>query len=360
MSRGTKAVINFNNLRHNFKVLNKLAQSKLVLVVKADAYGHGLKQVVTALDKAECFGVATIDEALIVRSVNPTVRILLLEGYLDSKELNLSFENDFDCVIHQNEQLNLLLESKSSKNINVWLKLDSGMNRLGFSETEFVNALALIEESKNTKDIVLMSHLASANIKNSSFTKKQTRTFLKYNKGYQMSLSNSSALLNGVGLKVEWNRVGLALFGVSPIENTTAGKFNLKPVMTIKTNVIAVKNVKEGETIGYSQAYTAENDMKVAIIGIGYGDGFPWSLSCDAFVKLNNQKASIVGKVSMDMLAIDVTNLKNTLVGDSVLIWGHDCDGQLPLEVLADYASTIPYVLLCQLTSRVKYQYVNK
>ena len=359
MSRGTTAIIDFNNLRHNFNVLTDLSPHKLVLVVKADAYGHGLKQIVSALDNVDCFAVATIDEALLVRSVKPNVRILLLEGYLDEKELDAAFENNFDCVIHQQQQMKLLLASHSSKQMNVWLKLDSGMNRLGFTESEFSNALKILKSNKNTSEIILMSHLASANQKQNPFTHEQAKRFLKFNNGHQLSLSNSSALLNGDCLKNEWCRVGLALFGVSPVENTTADEYDLKPVMTMKTNVIAIKDVKAGESIGYGQTYRAESDMQVAIIGIGYGDGFPWSLSKSAHVMLNNNKANIVGRVSMDMLAIDISEIKGISIGDSVLIWGQECKSKLLIETVANNAFTIPYVLLCQITSRVKYQYVN-
>ena len=360
MSRGTTAIINFNNLKHNFKVLTELAPNKLVLVVKADAYGHGLKHIVDALDNVDCFAVATIDEALIVRAARPKVRILLLEGYLSVDELEVAFGNNFDSVIHQQQQIDMLIESKTSKKMNFWLKFDSGMNRLGFTEKEFKNALVTIEQHDSVNEVILMSHLASANLRQSNFTNEQAKKFLSLSKGYQVSLSNSSALLNGDFLKDEWCRVGLALFGVSPVENTTADEYGLKPVMTMKTNVIAIKQIRAGESIGYSQTYTTEVNMQVAIIGIGYGDGYPWSLSKSAYVKLNNQNATIVGRVSMDMLAIDISEFKNVKIGDSVLIWGNESEAQLQIENVASNAFTIPYVLLCQITSRVKYQYVNQ
>ncbi|HPI96218.1 MAG TPA: alanine racemase [Gammaproteobacteria bacterium] len=361
MSRGTTAIINFDNLRHNFDVLSEMAPGKLVLVVKADAYGHGLQQIVKALDKAECFGVATIDEALLVRKVRKNVRILLLEGYLDENELKVAIENHFDCVIHQQQQIDLLQQINcKGKKLNIWLKFDSGMNRLGFSEKEFQDAIQLMESHEAVDELILMSHLASANLRQSNFTEMQAEKFLKFHTNQQLSLSNSSALLHGNHLKDEWCRVGLALFGVSPIETTMAEDYDLKPVMRLQTNVIAVKDIKSGESVGYSQTYIAEFDMKVAIIGIGYGDGYPWSLSKSAYVKINNQKAPIVGRVSMDMMAIDISEMKDVKIGDSVLIWGDEDAASLPIEIVAENANTIPYVLLCQITSRVHYQYVNQ
>jgi alanine racemase len=357
MSRGTQAIINFKNLKHNFRVLSNLAPSKLVLVVKADAYGHGLEKIVQALDEAECFGVATIEEALCIRKVRPKVRILLLEGYLDKNELEIAASNNFDSVIHQQGQIDLLDSISLSQKMNVWLKYDSGMNRLGFTDTDFPEAIKHLENHVNINEFILMSHLASANQRQNIFTKQQTQKFLKYRSDYQVSLSNSSALLNKNYLEGEWCRAGLALFGVSPIETTLASDYHLKPVMTLRTNVIAIKTIKANESIGYSQAFIADTDMQVAIIGIGYGDGYPWSLSKSAYVKLHNYNATIVGRVSMDMMAIDITEIENVSIGDSVIIWGQDQQSDLPLEIVANHAQTIPYVLLCQITSRVKYIY---
>lgn len=362
MSRGTQAIISFENLRHNFRVLSDLAPSKLVLVVKADAYGHGLEQIVLTLKEAACFGVATIDEALCIRKVRPKVRILLLEGYLDKNEMEVACNHNFDSVIHQQLQIDWLDSVPASKKINVWLKYDSGMNRLGFTDTEYTQAIDHLENHNVVNELVLMSHLASANQRQNIFTQQQTQKFLKHRKNHQVSvsLSNSSALLNKNYLKDEWCRAGLALFGVSPIETTMAQDYDLKPVMTLKTNVIALKSIKTGESIGYSQTYVTDTDMQVAIIGIGYGDGYPWSLSKSAFVKLHNQKATIVGRVSMDMMAIDISEIENVQVGDSVMLWGQDQQSSLPIEIVASHAQTIPYVLLCQITSRVKYIYGEK
>jgi len=357
MSRGTKAIINFDHLRHNFKILNALSNNKLVLVVKADAYGHGLEQIVLALDKAECFAVATIDEALTIRGVRPKVKILLLEGFLDNQELEIAFEQSFDCVIHQQLQIDLLDSVKTSKKMNLWLKYDSGMNRLGFADEEYTNAIAYLENHKLVNDIILMSHLASANQIQNNFTSEQTLRFLKHRNNQQISLSNSSALLNDNQLDGEWCRAGLALFGVSPVETNIASYYDLKPVMTLKANVIAIKQIKAGQSIGYSQTYIADANMQVAIIGIGYGDGYPWSLAKTAHVKINNQKATILGRVSMDMMTIDISEIPSVNVGDSVLIWGEDKRSQLPIETISSHAQTIPYVLLCQITSRVQYIY---
>jgi alanine racemase len=360
MSRGTTAFINFENLRHNFKVLKVLAPNKLVLVVKADAYGHGLKEIVQALDEVDCFAVATIDEALIIRKYRPKVRILLLEGFLDKDELQAALDYKLDCVIHQKQQLNLFEALQSKRTMNIWLKYDSGMNRLGFSDDEFARANQLLFQHRNVNELILMSHLASANEKNNPFNRKQTERFIKFNtNNQQLSLSNSSALLNKAYLPNEWCRVGLALFGISPIENRDASDFNLKPVMSLQTNIIAIKPVKKGGTIGYGQTYTAAQAMQIAIIGIGYGDGYPWSLPETTFVKIHNQPAQIVGRVSMDMMAIDISQIKDCEIGDPVLIWGENKNGHLPLETVASHAKSIAYVLLCQITSRVHYHYVE-
>ncbi len=358
MSRGTQATINLKHLKHNYKVLQTLAPNKLVLVVKADAYGHGLKQIIQTLDEADCFAVATIEEAMTIRRINPTVRIVLLEGFLSLSELHIAIDNKFDSVIHQQQQLDMLDTLTLSNRINIWLKYDSGMNRLGFNAKDFTTAIGKLENKQQVNELILMSHLASANLTQSDFTKQQTKKFLEISNNHTLSLSNSSALLTGKNLVDEWCRVGLSLFGVSPIEGKKSVDFNLKPVMTLKTNVIAIKKVSAGETIGYSQTYTAKFDSQIAIIGIGYGDGYPWAINPSAYVKIDNTDAPIVGSVSMDMIAIDITEVKNITVGDSVLIWGEEDTMHLPIETIAENANTIPYVLLCQLTSRVHYKYV--
>ncbi len=362
MSRGTTAVIDFDNLRHNFKVLQELSPGKLVLVVKADAYGHGLKQVVQALENVDCFAVATIDEAQIIRQYRPNVKILLLEGFLDKHELKTALQLNLDSVIHQQLQLDMLNETtahNAHESMNIWLKYDSGMNRLGFTQREYTLAIKSLEKNKCVKELILMSHLASADQRQNPFSALQKQKFLNCSQGHQLSLSNSSALLNNWAIKDEWCRVGISLFGVSPIKGRLASDYNLKPVMTLKTNIIAIKSINAGETIGYGQTYLAKTNMKIAIIGIGYGDGYPWSLGVNASVKLNQQQAKIVGRVSMDMMAIDVTKISNVAVGNSVLIWGKNTNGSLPIETVASHAKSIPYVLLCHITSRVHYQYVK-
>ncbi len=357
MSRGTTAIINLNNLKHNYAVLKKLAPNKLVLVIKADAYGHGIKQVVQTLGTIDCYAVATIDEALLIRKHNQKVKILLLEGFLDADELQTALANNFECVIHQQQQLDLLKQAKPSKKINTWIKLDTGMNRLGFTPEQFNQALTALENHPNVNDIVLMSHFASAD-DNNDLTQKQTSKFLHQNKPYQRSISNTAALLNNKNLSDEWCRVGIALFGVSPLRHKSAKEFNLKPVMTLKTNIIAIKNIDKNQGIGYSHKFISKKAMEIAIVGIGYGDGYPWSLTNHAIVKHKDKTAKIVGRVSMDMMAIDVTAIDCINIGDPVLIWGQDDKSDLPIEIVASHAQTIPYVLLCQITSRVHYKYV--
>lgn len=358
MSRGTTAIINIANLKHNYAVLKKNAPNKLVLVIKADAYGHGIKQVVLALGTVDCYAVATIDEALTIRAYNKEVKILLLEGFFSKEELFIALENNLDCVIHQQQQLSLIDKIKTHDKLNAWIKYDSGMNRLGFNDNDFQEAIEKLKNHKNIDQITLMSHFASANNLDDNFTEQQKQRFLQYQNTYQLSFSNSSALLLGKNLDDEWCRVGITLFGVSPIQGKTSKDFNLKPAMTLKTNVIAIKEVEKGQSIGYSQTYQAKDDMKIAIIGIGYGDGYPWNLSKDAIVKIHGKTSKIVGRVSMDMMAIDISTIKNVSIGDSALIWGFDGNDNLPIEIVASHAQTIPYVLLCQITSRVHYKYV--
>lgn len=382
MSRGTQALIHLNHLKHNYQLLKQESDSKLVLVVKADAYGHGLKQVVSFLGDVDCYAVATLNEAKVIRSVLPKVRILLLEGFFDADELLWAQNNSVDCVIHNQYQLQLLkgnytqytshcnhpkkqntTQKITSQNpINIWLKMDSGMNRLGFSPKDFETAIKQLENMQSCwNELILMSHFANADVAEDSFNSLQQDVFFeiakKYN--YPTSFKNSSAHLNSFDFSDDWTRIGIALFGVSPLKNKTAKDFGLKPVMSVVANIIELKKVKQGEGIGYGQNFTANQDMQIAIVGIGYGDGYPLNLHATSEVAIGKHKLAVVGRVSMDMIAVDVSSMDEVKLGQTVLIWGEFQQASYPLESLASKIETIPYVLLCGLTSRVEFNYIE-
>ncbi len=357
MSRGTTACINLDALRHNYALIAKKAQEAspgcgIIAVVKADAYGHGLPQVVSALPETAAFGVATLDEARVIRRLRPQARVLLLEGFLNPAELEQATALSLDCVIHQPFQLDLL-ESRAPKvPQNLWLKIDTGMNRLGFPQDQWRSALARLQ-AINPASITLMTHFASADEPARDQTLRQVEAIAELGHSYPVSASNSAAVFNFPDLSLDWVRVGLALYGASPMPGLLGQELGLKPVMRLSANVIGIKSIRAGQSVGYGGHWQAPVDTQLAVLGIGYGDGYPWHVQNGTPVYINGLYYKLAGRVSMDMLAVEIGPESPVAVGDTAILWGE----QLPVEVVARHAGTIPYVLPCGLTSRVRYVY---
>jgi alanine racemase len=354
--RGTTAYINTSNINHNLKVFKQLHAGKIIAVVKADAYGHGLKHVVNALPDCDAFAVATIEEALELRTLETNKKIILLEGVFNDYEMNTAFENQLDVVIHQDYQIKLLASAEPITGMNVWLKVDSGMHRLGFGINEVEQRLVQLNKIASIDTVRLMSHFAASDLIDCEQTLDQinTNSWLK-SLGYEYSFSNTGGVLNHLADRDEWARVGIGLFGVSPL---TAGQwgsdFGLKPAMHLTAKIIASKYIKAGAQVGYGGHFSAETDMRIGIVGIGYADGYPWS-ERSSYVMLDGKKAAVIGRVSMDMIAIDLSNFKTQLTGKEVTIWG----GQLPIEQIAEDLKLIPYTLACGITKRVKFHAIQ-
>ena len=350
--RGTTAFINTTHITHNLNVFKQLHPGKIIAVVKADAYGHGLKHAVPALSACDAFAVATIEEAMELRGLDKDKKILLLEGVFNSYEMDLANEHKFDVVIHQDYQIELLKSAEKTTDIDVWLKVDSGMSRLGFHVDEISDKLTQLNAIKTIGTIRLMSHFAASdNVKcQQPQAQVNCNTWLK-TLGYQGSFSNTGAVLNQLSDEHEWARVGLGLFGISPLSTTKQGHaYGLKPVMHLTAKIIASKYIKAGSQVGYGGHYTAKNDMRIGIVGIGYADGYPWS-EHNSSVLLNGIKTAVIGRVSMDMIAIDISAFEQNLTGQDVTIWGEG----LPIEAVADDLKLIPYTLSCGITKRVKF-----
>ncbi len=358
MSRGTTASIDLDNLLHNYQVLSEKAKAaspgcKIIAVVKADAYGHGLAQVVDALPESAAFGVATVEEAVFIRQRRSRARILLLEGFLDAGEMRLAHELDLDCVIHQNEQISLLEKEPGAVARRLWLKVDTGMHRLGFSQDSWRDALARLQKAAPKAQITLMTHFACADEMNADLTLRQVESITGLTGNWPLSVANSAAVFNFPDMSFDWVRAGLSLYGVSPLDGVLGQDLDLKPVMTLSANVIAIKAVSAGQSVGYGGCWRAPDDTRLAIVGIGYGDGYPWHAASGTPVYINGLYFKLAGRVSMDMLAVDIGPNSGVEVGDEVVLWGE----KLPVEVVAKHAGTIPYVLPCGLTSRVRYVY---
>ncbi len=347
--RGTQADINAPNVRHNLQQFKSMHPGKVIAVVKADAYGHGLATVIPFLSQADAFAVATIEEALELRQLNPDKTIILLEGVFNMSELHDAIKHQLDVVIHQSYQIDLLQQVTGSQQLDVWLKIDTGMNRLGFTQAEAEATLHQIQSIDLINNLRVMTHFASSDDASSSQTKQQIH-LNKWVKtlGLEYSFSNTGAVLNQLMDPKEWVRVGIGLYGISPLPEQWGSSFNLKPVMQLKAKVIATKHIPQGSTVGYGGTYLAKHDMRIGIVGMGYADGYPWSEK-QSHVMVTGQKASIIGRVSMDMMAIDLTELPAVETGFTVEAWGENW----PIEAVAKELGLIPYTLTGGITKRV-------
>ena len=360
MSRATCAEINLSALRHNLQVARKASQSKQMAIIKANAYGHGLVDVAHALYDADGFGVATIDEAIQLRESGIHQPIILLEGFNEASDLNLIYAYNLQPCIHNHHQIDLIVK-EAKHTLSCWMKIDTGMHRLGFDITDAHIAYSRLQDCEFVQSpINLMTHLASADDVASDFTTTQLAEFHKAlevladrDANTQISIANSAGILGWKDSHADWCRPGIMLFGCSPFISDTAHNQDLMPVMTIKSEVIAIHDFKKGDSIGYGQAYICANDMKVATIAIGYGDGYPRHAKTGTPVLINSQRAPVVGRVSMDMMTVDISSINRVELGDEVILWGEG----LPAEEIAQCADTISYELFCHITSRVKLIY---
>lgn len=358
-TRSTIAVINLSACRHNLSVAKKSApDSKSIAIIKANAYGHGMVNIANALSEADAFGVARIDEAIQLREANITARILLLEGFSSEYELTLVQKYKLDSVIHNERQLQLL-EQSTGEAITVWVKIDSGMHRLGIAAKDVKDFFLRIGKCSSVKqDIKLMTHLANADDKHDDKTLKQIETFyqsIEKLSATETSIANSAGILGWPQTHSAWNRPGIMLYGVSPFINGKATEHDLIPVMTLSSQLIAVKQLKKGDAVGYGGTYICEKDITIGIVAIGYGDGYPRHAKAGTPVLVNNKRCSLIGRVSMDMICVDLSEQNNAQINDQVILWGEG----LPVEEVAESAETIAYELLCGVTNRVEFKYLD-
>jgi alanine racemase len=348
------ATIDLAALRHNLNVVRRRApKSRVMAVVKANAYGHGLVAVAKALESADAFAVARVDEGLALRKAGITGNVVLLEGVFDRDQLDAAAAANFEIVVHEAEQVELLRSAPSQHSFKVWLKLDTGMNRLGFKGEAFQAAhKALSAMTAVRQPINLMTHLASADASAATSTAEQLTLFNTATKALrgERTVENSAGILAFPDFQADWVRPGLLLYGVSPFADSIGAQFGLKPVMTLRSRVIALKDVGRGEQVGYGGGWSAARPTLLAIAAVGYGDGYPRNLSAGTPVLVNGECAGLAGRVSMDMIGIDVTDLdRRPQLGDPVVLWG----AGLPVEEIALRAQTIPYELLCGISQRV-------
>ncbi len=350
------AEINLSHLRHNYQLLKKCHGKKLLAVLKANAYGHGAVECAKALaDLADGFAVSCIEEALALRKAGLCNPIVLLEGVFDADEYALVEKHNLWPVIHHSNQLESFLNHTWKKSITVWLKMDSGMGRVGFLPQDYANAYEKLKTSPYVKNIVKITHFARADEPDCDATGQQIKIFdavAQTLKGDE-SMANSAAILAFPEACRDWGRAGLALYGISPLPQGDRAAHDLKPVMTLKTEVFSIRQLPVGSPIGYGATYVTEKETITGIIACGYADGYPRLASTGAPVLVDNQPTKVIGRVSMDMMVVDLTNLPEAAIGSQVELWGN----HIAINSVAKIAGTIAYELLCNV-KRAKFVYV--
>ena len=358
MSRAARAVVDLSALRHNLQQVREAApQQQLIAVIKADAYGHGIVPVAQTLADADVFGVACLEEALSLREAGIDKPVLLLEGFYHADEVPLIQQHKLQIVIHTESQLDVLESLQSSKlPISAWLKVDTGMHRLGFSPDALADTWRRLNECVAVSPVCgVMTHLANADDVNSTYTQMQLDCLARISPDSPISIANSAGILAWPSSHGDAVRPGIMLYGVSPMLGETGQQRNLRPVMTLYSELISVRPCKKGDAIGYGGSWVCPEDMPVGVVAIGYGDGYPRHAPTGTPVLVNGQRAALIGRVSMDMICIDLRGQPDAAIGDPVTLWG---DG-LPAEEIADCASTIAYELFCGVTSRVKKETID-
>ena len=351
MSRQTQAIIHADALLHNFKQLSARAPtSQSMAVVKADAYGHGAVNVARILQHVSSrFAVAIIEEAIALRDAGIAAPIVVLEGAHQAKECQMAFQHNCILVMHCETQLQWLDACPKEKRPHIWLKADSGMHRLGFALDDMPN---IVERYQHllSDETVIATHFACADDVDNAFTQRQLDAFEKVvlPLNFPLSLANSPATVNWQDSHAKWNRLGLGVYG-GKVSSIDVSGMSLMPAMTLRASILAVRDVPQGQGVGYGQTWTASKPSRIATVGIGYADGYPRHCPNGTPVMVRGQRAQLVGRVSMDMITIDVTDIANVTIGDMVELWGE----HVAIDEVAKCAGTIDYELMTRVSQRV-------
>lgn len=360
MSFGARALIRLDALQHNFQTIRtKVPGAPVMAVVKANAYGHGIIDVARHLPDADSFAVARLNEADALRESGIAQPLVLLSGANDPEDLIAAIERGYEVVVHCGEQLGLL-ESQGGGAATVWLKIDTGMRRLGFRVAEAAAAIDRLRDCRAVREVRLMSHLANAEDRDDDMTRRQIDAFAGVAGEFDgpVSLANSAAIFawadslrsiaEGRTAGTIWIRPGIALYGISPFPGGCGADLGLRPVMELQSRLIAVKPISSGDRVGYGGTWRARRDTTLGLISAGYGDGYSRFLPSGTPVFVNGRRVPLAGVVSMDIAAVDLGAGAVDRVGDGVTLWGDE----LPVEEIARSAGTIPYQLVCGVTNR--------
>jgi alanine racemase len=360
MTRPARALLDAQALRHNLREVRRRApRSRVMAIVKANGYGHGLVWVAETLaDGVDAFGVAAAEEGIVLREAGIVRPICLLEGFFTPDELPLLAQHDLEPAIHCEAQVAALEGARLERPLSVWIKVDSGMHRLGFAPTAFKIVFERLRAASSVRQIRALSHFAGADDpKQRAATQAQIDVFVSATAGARVerSLANSAGIIAWPESHFDWVRPGIMLYGGDPVLGASAGSFNLRAVMTLATSLIAVAARKKGDPIGYGPEFVCPEDMPIGVAAIGYGDGYPRRMPAGTPVLVNGRPTSLAGRVSMDMITIDLRSQPKAQSGDPVVLWGEG----LPVDQIAARAGTISYELFCHVAKRIPRVEVN-
>lgn len=359
MAEPTKALVDLGALRANYRLACSLGRAAQTLaVVKANAYGHGAAACALALeDLTPAFGVCCIEEALALRASGIRKPVLLLRGSLDREEIRLASEQGFWLTAYSPEHVDSIVGRRLPSPLTVWVKIDTGMHRLGLQPKQLPVAIERLNASENVrKPLVVATHFACADDPENPFTQVQIARFHAAVEGMDVlaSLANSAALVAWPEALAHWNRPGIMLYGASPLGKPHDVDRQLRPVMQLESRVIALRQIDAGERVGYTGSWRATRPSVIATVAIGYGDGYPRHAVNGTPVLVGGKRAPLAGRVSMDMITVDVTDLPGTSIGDPVTLWGKG----LPVNEVAASAGTIGYEVLTRMTGRVPLRHI--
>jgi len=350
MSRPLQVRINLSALQNNLAVARQRApNSRIMAVIKANGYGHGLLRVARALAGAEGFAVIDLNDAVVLRDAGFRQRVLLLNGFYSPEELPVITEYSLTPVIHHQQQVDRLGSAVLPVKLDVFLKLNTGMNRLGFKPGAFHSALSALKQNRIVSGITLMTHFASADDEQGIAGQFEQFNKIAASESLPCSLANSAALLRYPETHSDWVRPGIMLYGSSPFAEKSAKQLGLQPVMTLQSQIIATQDLRPGDKVGYTGLFTAEKAMRVGIVACGYADGYPRHARTGTPVCVEGKITRTLGRISMDTLCVDLSEIPQAHVGTPVTLWGEG----LPVEEVAKAAGTVSYELFTKLNSRV-------
>lgn len=353
MSRPLRARVDLDAVRHNYRYAKRCAPgTRALAVVKANAYGHGAVAIARALaEEADGFAVACVEEGLELRDSGVRAPILVLDGIFSPDEMTQIEQADLTPVIHDWLQLDWMLAARPRRALACWLELDSGMHRMGLEPVEFVRAQAALRDCPHVRDLVLMSHFARADEPDHDFTRRQLQRFETScaSAASPRSLANSAAILAWPETHADWTRPGIMLYGASPFETPHPAVAPLRPAMTLESALIAIRELAPGEPIGYGGRFVCERPTRVGVVAVGYADGYPRHATDGTPARVKGQPSRVIGRVSMDLLTLDLTGIEGVRIGDPVELWGSGVSA----SAVARASGTIAYQLFTNLSRRV-------